>query len=108
MGVAHICLAKGYKLVIYSPNAMMPIKVEAFRTLGAEVNPVSVVPSSDPNNFIQLAKKHAQSLPNGFCTNQFDNLDTILSHVLHAGPEIWSQLDGKINAFTCASGAGST
>lgn len=108
IGIAHICLAKGYKLVIYLPDTMAPIKMETLRILGAEVNPVPVVPFSDPNNFIQLAKKHAESLPNGFWTNQFDNLDSRLTHVESTGPEIWSQLDGKVDAFTCASGTGGT
>ena len=47
--------------------------------------------------------------PNGVLwANQFDNLSNKKSHYLTTGPEIWSQLDGKIDAFICSIGTGGT
>lgn len=108
IGLAHICRAKGYKLIIYLPETMAKAKMDTLRLLGAEVNPVPVVPFSDPGNFNQRAKAHAASIENGFWTNQFDNLDSRLTHFKSTGPEIWNQLDGKVDVFTCASGTGGT
>jgi cysteine synthase A len=108
IGLAHICRAKGYKLVIYLPDTMAKSKIDILRVLGAEVFPVPVVPFHDPGNFNQRAKRHAESLENGFWTNQFDNLDSRLTHIESTGPEIWNQLNGKIDVFTCASGTGGT
>lgn len=108
IGLAHICRAKGYKCVIYMPNTQSPQKMETLRLLGAEVHPVPVVPFEDPENFNHQAKRHAESLENAYYTNQFENLDNRQTHIEMTAPEIWNQLNGKIDAFTCSSGSGGT
>mmetsp|Transcript_30139 Transcript_30139/g.57662 ORF Transcript_30139/g.57662 Transcript_30139/m.57662 type:complete len:592 (-) Transcript_30139:172-1947(-) len=40
--------------------------------------------------------------------NQFDNLANVVSHYTTTGPEIHSQLDGKVNAFVMSAGTGGT
>lgn len=108
IGLAHICRAKGYKCVIYMPNTQSPQKMETLRLLGAEVHPVPVVPFDNPENFNHQARRHAENLDNAYWTNQFDNLDNREAHILSTGPEIWTQLNNKVDAFTCSSGSGGT
>jgi cysteine synthase A len=108
IGLAHICRAKGYKLVIYMPDSFSPAKMETLRHLGAELHPVPVVPYTNPENFNHQARRHAESLENAYWTNQFDNLDSRQTHIESTGPEIWTQLSGKVDAFTCAGGTGGT
>lgn len=108
IGLAHICRAKGYKCVIYMPNTQSPQKMETLRLLGAEVHPVPVVPFDNPENFNHQARRHAENTENAYWTNQFDNLDNRQAHIESTGPEIWSQLNGKVDAFTCSSGSGGT
>ncbi|AWU74830.1 uncharacterized protein C5L36_0B00970 [Pichia kudriavzevii] len=108
IGLAHICRAKGYKCVIYMPNTQSPAKMETLRLLGAEVHPVPVVPFDNPENFNHKARRHAESMENAYWTNQFDNLDNRQAHIESTGPEIWNQLNGKVDAFTCSSGSGGT
>lgn len=108
IGLAHICRAKGYKCVIYMPNTQSPSKMETLRLLGAEVHPVPVVPFDNPENFNHQARRHAERLENAYWTNQFDNLDNRQAHIESTGPEIWDQLKGKVDAFTCSSGSGGT
>ena len=45
IGLAHICNAKGYKCLIIIPETQSIEKMDALRTLGAEVKPVPAVPS---------------------------------------------------------------
>lgn len=108
IGLAHICRAKGYKCVIYMPNTQSPQKMETLRLLGAEVHPVPVVPFDNPENFNHQARRHAERLENAYWTNQFDNLDNRQTHIESTGPEIWAQLNNKVDAFTCSSGSGGT
>lgn len=108
IGLAHVCRAKGYKCVIYMPNTQSPTKIQTLKLLGAEVHPVPVAPFTDPANFNHQAERHAQSLPNAYWTNQFDNLDNRQAHIESTGPEIWQQLNGKVAAFTCSLGTGGT
>ncbi|ODV82796.1 hypothetical protein CANARDRAFT_204463 [[Candida] arabinofermentans NRRL YB-2248] len=108
IGLAHIARAKGYQVVIYMPNTQAPIKIQTLRLLGCEVYPVPVVPFDNPENFNHLARKHAERLENAYWTNQFDNLDNREAHIRSTGPEIWEQLSGKVDGFTCSLGTGGT
>src|SRR5678815_1497832 len=51
IGLAHVCNARGYKLVIVMPDNQSPEKYQTIETLGAEVLRVKTVPYSDPNHY---------------------------------------------------------
>ncbi|KAK6465960.1 tryptophan synthase beta subunit-like PLP-dependent enzyme [Scheffersomyces coipomensis] len=108
IGLAHVCRAKGYKCVIYMPNTQSKTKIETLRLLGAEVHPVPAVAFTDPQNYNHQAKRHAEGLENAVWTNQFDNIANRQAHIETTGPEIWAQLDGNVDAFTCSTGTGGT
>jgi cysteine synthase A len=108
IGLAHVCRSKGYKLVIYMPNTQSQGKIDLLRLLGAEVYPVPAVAFENPENYNHQAKRHAERLENAVWTNQFDNIANRRAHIETTGPEIWHQTQGKVDAFTCATGTGGT
>lgn len=108
IGLAHVCRLRGYKCVIYMPNTQAPAKIETLRLLGAEVHPVPAVAYDNPENYNHQAKRHAESLSNAVWTNQFDNTVNRQAHIDSTGPEIWAQLNGKVDAWTCSTGTGGT
>lgn len=108
IGLAHICNAKGYKCVIVIPETQSQEKMDALRTLGAEVRTVPAVPYKNPDNYVKVSGRIAAEMDNAIWANQFDNLANRLSHYETTGPEIWQQTDGKIDAWTAATGTGGT
>ncbi|XP_058940074.2 uncharacterized protein [Pocillopora verrucosa] len=108
IGLAHICLAKGYKCVIYMPNTQSQEKIDVLKTLGADVHPVPAVPFDDPMNYNHQARRFAESIDNAVWTNQFDNTSNRRAHFEMTGPEIWNQTDGRIDAVTFSTGTGGT
>ncbi len=108
IGLAHICNAKGYKCLIIIPDTQSQEKIDALIALGAEVRPVPAVPYKDPNNYVKLSGRVAAELENAIWANQFDNLANRRAHYEATGPEIWMQTDGKIDAWTTATGTGGT
>jgi cysteine synthase len=108
IGLAHVCRSRGYKLVIYMPNTQSQGKIDLLRLLGAEVYPVPAVAFENPDNYNHQARRHAESLDNAVWTNQFDNTANRQAHIETTGPEIWAQTDGKVDAFTCATGTAGT
>jgi cysteine synthase A len=108
IGLAHICNAKGYKCLIIIPDTQSQEKMDALRTLGAEVRPVPAVPYKDPNNYVKLSGRLAAEMENAIWANQFDNLANRQAHYLTTGPEIWEQTDGKVDAWVTATGTGGT
>ncbi len=108
IGLAHICNAKGYKCLIIIPDTQSQEKMDALRALGAEVRPVPAVPYKDPNNYVKLSGRIASEMENAIWANQFDNLANRRAHYETTGPEIWSQTDGKVDAWVSATGTGGT
>lgn len=108
IGLAHVCRSRGYKCIIYMPNTQSQNKIETLKLLGAEVYPVPAVAFDNPENYNHQARRHAESLENAVWTNQFDNTANRQAHIETTGPEIWAQLDGKVDAFTCSTGTGGT
>ena len=108
IGLAHICNAKGYKCLIVIPDNQSQEKMDALRTLGAEVRPVPAVSYKDPNNYVKLSGRLAEEMENAIWANQFDNLANRQSHYETTGPEIWEQTNGKVDAWVSATGTGGT
>ncbi|KAI1082276.1 PALP-domain-containing protein [Whalleya microplaca] len=108
IGLAHVCRSRGYQLVIYMPDTQSQGKIDLLRLLGADVYPVPAVAFDNPQNYNHQAKRHAEKLGNAVWTNQFDNTANRRAHVETTGPEIWAQTEGKVDAFTCATGTGGT
>ncbi len=108
IGLAHICNAKGYKCLIVIPETQSQEKIEALRTLGAEVKTVPALPYRDPGNYVKVSGRLAEGMENAIWANQFDNLANRQAHYETTGPEIWRQTDGKIDAWTIATGTGGT
>lgn len=108
IGLAHMCLALGYKCVIFMPNNQSREKIEALQTLGAEVQAVPVVPWTDDNNYNHQARRYAEGLENAVWTNQFDNTANRRAHIETTGPEIWQETKGKVNAVVFGTGTGGT
>lgn len=108
IGLAHICNAKGYKCLIVIPETQSQEKIDTLTTLGAEVRKVPAVPYRDPNNYVKLSGRLAEEMDNAIWANQFDNLANRMAHYQTTGPEIWSQTNGKIDAWLTATGTGGT
>ena len=81
-----------------------------------ELIEVPAVPFKDRNNYVHVAARIAEALREGeistrqrvFYANQWDNAANGDAHENGTAPEIWAQLDGNIDAFSCAIGTGGT
>jgi cysteine synthase len=107
IGFAHLCNARGYRCVIVMPDNQSPEKASLLRTLGADVRIVKAVPYSDPNHYQKVAPRLAEEL-GAAVGNQFDNTANRDIHHATTGPEIWRDTEGRVDAFTCATGTGGT
>ncbi len=113
IGLALVGNALGYKSVIVMPETQSQEKKDMLHLCGADLRLVPAVPYSDPRNYVRysetLAKEVAAASPRGaIWANQFDNLANRRAHIETTGPEIWSQTDGKVDAFVASVGTGGT
>jgi len=107
IGLAMLALARGYRAVIVMPDNQSPEKYAALRALRADVRTVKATKFADPNHFYHTAKRLAQALE-GVWTDQFENPANAQAHYETTGPEIWRQVEGRIDAFVMSSGTGGT
>ena len=109
VGLAFIAAVKGYKSIFVMPAKMSKEKVDTLRAYGAKVilTPVGVEPD-DPRSHYSVAKKLVEITPNSYYANQFFNDDNPQKHYETTGPEIWEQLDGKVDVLVSGAGTGGT
>ncbi len=109
MGLALVCIIKGYKLICVLNDKQSKEKMDILRAVGAEVVvcPTAVEPS-DPRSYYSVSKRLAEEIPNSWYVNQYDNLSNRQAHYEQTGPEIWEQTDGKITHFVVGVGTGGT
>lgn len=108
MGLGLVAAVKGYKCVIAIPDKMSEEKINTLKSFGAEViiTPAGVEPE-DPRSHYSVARDYAKK-HGAFLTNQYNNPDNVQAHYETTGPEIWEQMDGKIDIFAGGAGTGGT
>ncbi|WP_309622368.1 cysteine synthase A [Novosphingobium sp.] len=108
IGLALVANALGYKTVIVMPENQSKEKMDTLRALGAELVLVPPAPFSNPGHFVHTSRRLAEETPGAVWANQFDNVANRKAHIESTAVEIWEQMDGRIDGFTCAAGTGGT
>lgn len=108
IGIALVANARGYKTVIVMPDNQSKEKMDTLRALGAELVLVPPTKFADPNHFVHTSRRLAEETPGAVWANQFDNIANRKAHIESTAPELWEQMEGRIDGFTCAAGTGGT
>lgn len=109
LGLALIAAQKGYALTLVVPDKMSREKIFHLRALGAQV----VLTRSDVNKghpayYQDYARRLAQETPGAFYIDQFNNAANPLAHASTTAPELFAQMDGRIDAIVVGVGSGGT
>jgi cysteine synthase len=108
IGLALVANAKGYRSVIVMPETQSREKMDTLRALGAELVLVPAAPYSSPCHFVHTSRRLAEETAGAVWANQFDNVANRRAHVTGTSEELWAQMQGRIDGFTCAVGTGGT
>ena len=103
IGLAFLAAVRGYRCVIVLPDSMSEERKRTLRAYGAEL--VFTPGHMRMQGAIPKAQELAEE--NGwFMPNQFENPANPRYHERVTGPELWRQMQGRIDAFVWASGTG--
>jgi len=109
IGLALVAAIKGYQLILVIPDKMSPEKIAHARALGAEIRLTrSDAHPGSPDYYQDMAAHIAQTTPCAYHINQFANPANPLAHEVTTGPEIWHQMDHKVDTVVCGVGSGGT
>lgn len=108
IGIALVANALGYKTIIVMPDNQSREKMDTLRALGAELVLVPPTKFANPGHFVHTSRRLAEETDGAVWANQFDNCANRKAHIESTAPELWAQLEGRIDGFTCAAGTGGT
>lgn len=105
IGLAQVAAVRGYPLKLCLPSTMSMERKRTLRAYGAEL--VLTDPERRMLEAIEVAER-IRDEEGAFMPDQFANPANPGTHYEHTGPEIWRDMDGKIDAFVYGSGTGGT
>ncbi|AFC87320.1 pyridoxal-phosphate dependent enzyme [Frateuria aurantia] len=109
LGLALVAQQKGYHLILVVPDKMSREKIFNLKAMGAEVILTrSDVAKGHPEYYQDMAERIARETPGAYFINQFGNPDNPQAHIATTGPEIFQQLEGKVDAIVVGCGSSGT
>jgi cysteine synthase A len=106
IGLASVCAARGYRVILTMPETMSVERRKLLRGYGAEI--VLTRGADGMKGAIEKADALAFEIPGAVVPGQFVNPANPRAHRETTGPEIWNDTDGKVDIFVAGVGTGGT
>lgn len=109
LALAVICSLKGYKLKVVVRDNLSEEKIKLLKALKVDLVFVDhTLPPESPDSYNNITPRIAAETPGGYYFDQHNNRDNNEAHYLTTGPEIWDQMEGRIDYFVAGIGTGGT
>jgi len=109
MGLAMMAVEHGLSCKMVVRRETSPAKLDALRAMGVELILVDgSLPPEHPDSYNRRARQVAAETPGAWFPDQHHNRANNEAHYATTGPEIWRQMEGRIDVFVAGVGTGGT
>lgn len=108
IGLALVAKSYGLKMLAVMPRGQAQEKERMLKLFGADLKLVDPCPFANENHFYHTARRLGEEHADYWWADQFENTSNMRAHYLHTAPEIFQQLNGKIDYFVSVAGTGGT
>ena len=106
IGLAAIAAARGYKAIFVLPETMSVERRKLLKAYGAEL--VLTEGARGMQGAVDKAEELHREIPGSIIAGQFVNEANVRAHVDTTAPEIFEDLEGKVDIFVAGVGTGGT
>jgi cystathionine beta-synthase len=109
LGLAMMAIQEGLGCRMVVRRQTSPEKLDLLRAVGVDLVLVDgALPADHPESYNRKAEQVVAGTPRAFYTDQHNNRTNNEAHYLTTGPEIWRQMEGRIDFFVAGIGTGGT
>jgi len=109
MGLALTAIQKGYRMKAVVRDRTSKEKLDLLSALGVDVVKADTsLPPAHPDSYNNITPRLARDTPDCYFPDQHNNRDNNEAHYRGTGPEIWEQMEGRIDVFIAGMGTGGT
>ena len=106
IGIALAALGKGYRVIFAVPEKFSEEKQTIMKAYGAEI--VHTPLAKGMQGAIEKVEELKKQVEHPVTLSQFENPANPLAHYRTTGPEIWNDLEGKVDVLVAGAGSGGT
>jgi cystathionine beta-synthase len=109
MSLALIAIQRGYHLKVVVRDSISKEKLSQLLALGVEVIKADTsLPPQSPDSYNNITPRLAREIKHCYFPDQHNNRENNEAHYRSTGPEIWEQMEGRINYLIAGIGTGGT
>lgn len=109
LALAMVCAIKGYKVKMVVRDSLSSEKIKFLKAFNVELVMVDhTLPPESPDSYNNIAPRIAKETPGGYYFDQHNNRENNETHYKTTGPEIWEQMERRIDYFVAGVGTGGT
>jgi len=109
MGLGMMAVLGGYRCRVAVRDRTSREKLDSLRALGVDLELVEAsLPPEHPDSYNRVVQRLVAETAGAYYPDQHNNRENNRAHYETTGPELWAQMDGRVDVLVAGVGTGGT